>query len=164
MFDIEWCLDLFKDYPKLPKITQNYQKITRYQGLKRVKKGRVIGNFGKLPGNYQVIQGNYPKLPITRVCRVRSYLVISNQAMKYFTTLVWNTLPKLFSRCLLYFSLILSIYCRVCGHPLSISRTLSKKLIRVPNSASPYSIVSSQVLALSIKSIRVSPLSFLDGP
>ena len=44
--------------------------------------GRVIGNFGKLPGNYQVIQGNYPKLPITRVCRVRSYLVISNQDMR----------------------------------------------------------------------------------
>ena len=75
----ERCLDLFKDYPKLPKITQNYQKITRYQGLKRVRMGRVIGNFGKLPGNYQVKQGNYPKLPITRVCRGIPYLVIRNQ-------------------------------------------------------------------------------------
>ena len=42
--------------------------------------GRVIGNFGKLPGGYQVIPGNCPKLPITRVCRVRSYLLIRNQA------------------------------------------------------------------------------------
>ena len=44
--------------------------------------GRVIGNFGKLPGNYQVIQGNYPKLPITRVCRGIPYLVISNQGLR----------------------------------------------------------------------------------
>ena len=82
----ERCLDLFKDYPKLPKITQNYQKITRYQGLKRVRMGRVIGNFGKLPGNYQVKQGNYPKLPITRVCRGIPYLVISNQGDKIANT------------------------------------------------------------------------------
>ena len=76
----ERCLDLFKDYPKLPKITQNYQKITRYQGLKRVRMGRVIVNLGKLPGNYQVIPGNYSELPITRVWRVKFYPVNRNQA------------------------------------------------------------------------------------
>ena len=41
--------------------------------------GRVIVNLGKLPGNYQVIPGNYSELPITRVCRGRSSLVIRNQ-------------------------------------------------------------------------------------
>ena len=75
--------ELARSFQRLPEITQNYQKITRYQGLKRVKKGRVIGNFGKLPGNYQVIQGNYPKLPITRVCRGIPYLVIRNQGRLY---------------------------------------------------------------------------------
>ena len=78
---------MFRSFQRLPKITQNYPKLPKNYPLPGIEegkkgKGRVIGNFGKLPGNYQVIQGNYPKLPITRVCRVRSYLVISNQDMR----------------------------------------------------------------------------------